>query len=155
MPRLVKGGKYAYGWSKVGKTGKIAIPKEAMEEYEFTEGEKVFIMTGSRRSGGFGITTLGRLEKSPLSLILDKFPELSAFQTEKGSAIRNGEKSFCWTVIEKEGFINIPLETLNDYEVSPGDNLLSIRGSNLALGFAVKGPIIEEAQNHPELAFFE
>ena len=154
MTRLVKGGKYAYGWSKVGITGKIAIPKEAMEEYGVSEGENVFIINGSRRSGGFGITTISRLENSHLSLILDKFPELSTFQAEKGRAIKNGEKMFCWTRIEKDGNIILPIETLKEYEVNPGDQLLSVRGSRLALGFVVRGPIIEEALKHPELELF-
>jgi hypothetical protein len=40
------------------------------------------------------------------------------------------------------------------YGIEPGDDLLVIRGSGLALGFAVRGPIVEEARNHPELERF-
>jgi hypothetical protein len=33
MPQLVKGGKHTFGWSRVGKTGRIIIPPEALTEY--------------------------------------------------------------------------------------------------------------------------
>ncbi|MEW6558549.1 MAG: hypothetical protein AB1349_14565, partial [Elusimicrobiota bacterium] len=62
MPRIAKGGKYVFGWSKVGKIGRIVIPKEAMKEYKFEVRERVILMSGSRRSGGFGITTLSLLK---------------------------------------------------------------------------------------------
>ena len=38
MPRLVKGGKYVYGWSEVGSGGKVAVPDEALAEYNFNVG---------------------------------------------------------------------------------------------------------------------
>ena len=61
MPRLVKGAKWAYGWVVVGPEGKVTIPPEAWREYGFqTEDEAIFI-PGSRRSGGFGISTPGLL----------------------------------------------------------------------------------------------
>ncbi|MBA7631381.1 hypothetical protein ES703_38912 [subsurface metagenome] len=33
MPHLVKGGKYVFGWFKVGNEGKVKIPPEAYKEY--------------------------------------------------------------------------------------------------------------------------
>ena len=33
--------------------------------------------------------------------------------------------------------------------------LLTVRGSHKALGYMVKGPIIEEAKRHPELKIYE
>ena len=41
MPQLVKGGKYIFGWSKVGKEGKIKIPPEAYEEYNLKKDKYV------------------------------------------------------------------------------------------------------------------
>jgi bifunctional DNA-binding transcriptional regulator/antitoxin component of YhaV-PrlF toxin-antitoxin module len=155
MPQLVKGGKYVFGWSKVGKAGKIASPKEAMEEYKFNDGEKVILINGSHRSGGFGITKASLLKDTPLSSILNRFPGLECFQIPKGKIIRDGKRAFCWTIIKKGGSIALPIETLKAYGLKIGDLLLVVRGSYLAIGFLVRGPIIEEALRHPELKIFE
>lgn len=39
MPQLVKGGKHVFGWSRVGDTGRIIIPPEAMEEYHLKDSD--------------------------------------------------------------------------------------------------------------------
>lgn len=75
MPQLVKGGKYVYGWSKVGDTGKIVIPPDAVEEYNLRDGEKVILMPGSSCLGGFGITTVERLQNSLLDSMVAPFLE--------------------------------------------------------------------------------
>jgi hypothetical protein len=56
MPQLAKGGKYVFGWSKVGDQGEIVIPLEALEEYNLTTDKNVILMSGSKTSGGFGLT---------------------------------------------------------------------------------------------------
>jgi hypothetical protein len=48
----VKGGKYVYGWSEVGTTGRIAVPDEALAEYNLTAPCKVILLSGSAHSGG-------------------------------------------------------------------------------------------------------
>jgi hypothetical protein len=59
MPRLVKGGKWVYGWVVVGRQGEITIPPEAWREFGFQAGEEAVFVPGSRRSGGFAISTPG------------------------------------------------------------------------------------------------
>jgi hypothetical protein len=49
----------------------------------------------------------------------------------------------------------VPLETLKIYGINLGDLLLSIRGSNVAIGFSVRGPIILEAKKHSDIELFE
>jgi bifunctional DNA-binding transcriptional regulator/antitoxin component of YhaV-PrlF toxin-antitoxin module len=155
MPQLVKGGKQTYGWSVVSETGRIAIPQEAMHEYGFSEYDKVILMSGSRRSGGFAVSTPARLAGSPLSTVLDGFSRLRTFQMREGSIVRAGGRAYCWTMIDEGGYITLPLDTLREYKILPGDRLLTVRGSGLALGFAVKGPIVDEAAAHAELEIFE
>jgi bifunctional DNA-binding transcriptional regulator/antitoxin component of YhaV-PrlF toxin-antitoxin module len=155
MPQLVKGGKYVYGWCQVGDTGRISIPPEAMDEYGLKEHDKVILMSGSRRSGGFAVTTPRLLSGSPLSAVLDRFPRLRTFQMPEARVIRAGGGSYCWTSIEEGGYITLPQETLWEYEVVPGDRLLAVRGSGLALGFARKGPIVDQAVTHSEIETFE
>jgi len=155
MPLIARGGKYVYGWSKVGETGRIAIPKEAMDEYSLKERDKVILMSGSRRSAGFALTTPALLGGSPLSAVLRRFPRLRTFQMPEARTVRLEGRAFCWTTIEEGGYISLPEQTLREYEILPGDRLLTVRGSDLALGFALSGPIIDEAALHPELEVFE
>jgi hypothetical protein len=46
--------------------------------------------------------------------------------------------------------VTLPPET----SVRPGDRLIAVRGSGLALGLSTQGPIYEEALKHPELEAF-
>ncbi len=155
MTQIVKGGEYVYGWSKVGQTGRVAIPREAMDEYGFKEHDKVILMSGSRRSGGFAMTTPSLLRGTPLSAVLQRFPRLRTFQMPEARVVRVGGRAFCWALIDESGHLTLPGETLREYGIMPGDRLLTVRGSRLALGFARRGPIVDEAATHPELEVFE
>jgi len=156
MPKFVKGAKHVYGWFKVGNKGKILIPKEAMKEYNLGDTKKAFLIPSSRRSGGFGLATKESLEKSPMaSVILAEQPELMEFGGTEGEFVEINGRPYCWVTINKDGSIRIPNETLKRYGINPGEELLSVKGSHLALGFLSKGPIIEEAKKHNALEIFE
>jgi len=155
LPRLVKGGKHAYGWSEVSATGKVAVPSEALEEYKFTPPCKVFLLSGSKRSGGFAVTTASLLKDSVLARPLKENPKLASFQLPEGETITVNGKPYCWVTLNTDGCITVPLETLKQYGVNAGDRLLAVRGSCFALGFCVRGPIIEEAKKHPSLTLFK
>ena len=132
MPRLVKGGKWVYGWVVIGPEGEITIPPEAWREFGFrAAGEAVFI-PGSRRSGGFAIST----------------PELMGEVSERleGAALRVLARGR----FTEDGRVTVPPEM----GVKPGDRLLTVRGSRYGLGFVAQGPIYEEALKHPELEVF-
>lgn len=153
MPQIVKGGKNVFGWSHISETGQIMIPPDAFKEYGFTDGGKAFLMSGSKKSGGFGLTTQEKLENSPLSGIILAHPDLASYEIPEGQPIRYNSKVFCWVAITNQHFL-VPWETLTLYGIQKGDRLLTVRGSSLALGFIVRGPIIEEATFHPELKTF-
>jgi hypothetical protein len=127
MPQLVKGGKWVFGWCITGSTCQIQIPPQACTEYGFKPGERVLILRGSRCSGG---VSLGRPEKIEKSLVKLRVV---------------GE-----TTIENNAKIKLP----NVIEIKPGERLLAVRGSGLALGFLQFGPIYEEALKHPEIESF-
>jgi hypothetical protein len=154
MPQLVKGGKNAYGWSEVSNDGRIAIPPEAFKEYQFAENERAILMSGSKKSGGFGLTTLEKLKSSSISGILDACPELTEYKIPEGEIVSFNSRFYCWVTIRKMGIV-VPLDTLKIYNISKGDLILSVRGSSLALGFIVHGPIIEEAKRHSILEVYE
>ncbi|MFX1449203.1 MAG: hypothetical protein ACFFCM_00090 [Promethearchaeota archaeon] len=155
MPQLVKGGKYVFGWSKVGDNGRIVIPKEALEEYNLTNVEKVILMPGSKRSGGFGLSSIELLKKSKLSIILEKNPKLSEFQISEGELILINGKAFCWVRLQNINTIIVPIQALKKYGIKPEDYLLSVRGSKIAIGFPVRGPLIEEAKKHLNIKLYE
>lgn len=127
MPQLVKGGKWVFGWCMVGQTNDIRIPAEAYSEYGFQPGETVILIRGSQRSGGFG---LGKPAK------LEHFSVKSRFIGQ--------------TIMGADERVVLPSEA----GLQPGDRLLAVRGSGLALGFVQRGPIYEEALNHPEIETF-
>ena len=128
MPQLVKGGKWVFGWVVVGADGRLPLPPEAAEEYGFEAGDAVVLTPGSRRSGGFGVSTPARLATSKVPL-----------------------RTLGRSRIDADGRVILPPEIA----VQPGDRLLAARGSGYALGFIKHGPIYQEALIHPELLVFE
>jgi bifunctional DNA-binding transcriptional regulator/antitoxin component of YhaV-PrlF toxin-antitoxin module len=149
----VKGGKHAFGWSCVGDRGRIVVPPEALSEYRLEDGDRLIVMPGSRTSGGFGLGSRASLLDTPLAAALDACPELAELRLPEGTVVEPAGKPYCWVVLESSA-ITLPLETLERYGIRPGDRLLVIRGSGHALGFAVHGPIVAEAEQHPELSMF-
>jgi bifunctional DNA-binding transcriptional regulator/antitoxin component of YhaV-PrlF toxin-antitoxin module len=154
MPRLVKGGKYVYGWSEVDSHGRIVVPIEALEEYGFKDADKVILTPASKRSEGFALTTPSLLKNSRLSVILDENPKLAGFQLPEGKTVTVGTRTYCWVKLNSKGEFVVPAETLREYGVNLGDRLLVGRGSGLALAFIAKGPIVAEAKKHSELVVF-
>lgn len=123
MPRLAKGGKWVFGWVTVGSGGGLGIPREAYREYGFRAGDEVIFLKGSRTSGGLSV---GRADLIPLLL--------------RKRALGRGRMG-------RRGRVNAP----SGAGVRPGDRLLAVRGSGMALGLLARGPIYEEAIRHPEL----
>ena len=130
------------------------IPPDAFEEYGFREGETAILMSGSKTSGGFGLTTLRRLKDSPLFDFLKPFTGLPEHRIPEGEAFEIQAKTYCRIKIIHQS-IWVPVATLKKYGVQVGNPLLTVRGSGMALGFITRGPIVEEAMRHPELVVFE
>ena len=132
MPRLVKGGKWAYGWVVVGSDREVTIPPEAWREFGFRAGDEAIFTPGSLKSAGFAISR----------------PELIEEFSERlgGGTLR---------VLARGRFGNGQVTVPPEVGVQPGDRLLAVRGSRYGLGFVAQGPIYEEALEHPELELFE
>jgi hypothetical protein len=77
-------------------------------------------------------------------------PQLDASHLPEGQVVEREGKPYCWAALHG-GAIEVPPETLGQYGVAPGARLLVIRRSGLALGFAARGQIVEDAKRHPEL----
>jgi hypothetical protein len=153
MPRIAKGGKYVFGWSRIGEDGKFVIPGEALEEYKLKPNTEVILVPGSKTSGGFGISPRTLFENSRLSGFVRKIPELADLHNIKGEAIKYRGRYYFRSWIH-ENTLKLEPEVLEIFGAKPGDRLLSIRSSNIAIGMAVRGSIIEEAIKHPEIETF-
>ena len=154
MPQLVKGGKYIYGLSRVGPEGSIAIPPQAMREYGFRIGDDIIIMSGSRQSGGFGLTRRAIIEKSGIARIIDTLPHLFDHLVAEFEIVTDKVRLYCWTTIQNDGCIVVTPNTLSQYGINTGDLLSAGRGSRLSIAFIARGPIMEECLRHPELQVF-
>ena len=133
MPRLVKGGKWTYGWVVVGLGTQVTIPPDAWREFGFEAGGEAVFVPGSRRSGGFGVSTPGLMGQVAERLGGSALHELGRGQ------------------LDEYGQVALPPAV----GMKAGDRLLAVRGSRYGLGFAAKGPVYEEALRHPELDVFE
>ena len=76
MPQLVKGGKYVFGWSMVRINRDIVIPYKDYLEYGFVNDKKAILMSGSKKSGGFGLSSKRLLSNTPIGILLMKYPDL-------------------------------------------------------------------------------
>jgi hypothetical protein len=127
MPQLAKGGKWVFGWTIVCPDRSVLIPPTTFQEYGFHQGDPIVFTRGSRQSAGFG---LGHQDKVAASMIRSRI-------------IGEGR-------IGQEMHVLLP----STVDINSGDQLLVVRGSNLALGFLLRGPILDEARLHPELEVY-
>ncbi|MFX1407559.1 MAG: hypothetical protein ACFFBW_11435 [Promethearchaeota archaeon] len=154
MPQLVKGGKYIFGWTIIKENGKIKIPEEAYFEYNFDKDKNGILISGRKTSGGFGLSSRGLMEKSPIGKLLESFAELTNHQLKEGEIVKIKEKKYSWITIFKDKSFIISESALKSFKIKINQKLLTGRGSGLALAFIVKGPIYEEAKKHPEIPTF-
>jgi len=152
MPQLAKGGKHVFGWSRVRATGCIMVPPEALAEYHMAEAEILLLLPGSRTSGGFVLGRYDRVRQSPRGTVLDRCRELRDLQVAEGEWKECAGKPYCWIQLRNSA-ITLPLSTLAQYGIKAGDKLMVIRGSGLAIGFSVRGPLVAEAPKHALLEF--
>jgi len=150
MPQLAKGGKHVFGWSRVGKEGRIVLHPDSLAEYGLGGGGKVILMSGSRTSGGFVVTTPHLLKGSPLLRALNRMPGILHFETPEGSPRVERGRTYCWARI-RGGALLLPPPTLACFGVAPGGRVLSVRGSRLGISLLARGPIVEEALKYPGL----
>ena len=153
MPQIAKGGKYIFGWSSIRPDGITLISPEAMKEYGMSSGENVILISGSKTSGGFSICSISALKKSVISKTL--MPDLESFRNEivAKEIIWHGKRAISQVLI-RDNMISLSPTILKAYNISRGNCLLSVRGSNLGIGMISRGPIFELAKQHTEINTF-
>jgi hypothetical protein len=154
MPQIAKGGKYIFGWSLIGQDGRIQIPLEAQDEYHLVSEDNVILISGSKTTGGFAVTTKTLLQQSELSDVLVSHPALAECQIGEGEAMRYKGRLYSWVGLGQGGILTLSSTTLSAYEVKHGEYLLVIRGSDIAFAMGAKGPLLEKAKRHTEIPVF-
>jgi hypothetical protein len=104
LPQITKGGKYIFGWSIVGPDGFIPIPKEAVEEYEIHENEKVIIVSGSKATEGLAVIKVHKLNQSEISSVLADNKQLASFQITEGELLKYKGRKYGWVTIKINAF---------------------------------------------------
>ncbi|XHH10214.1 MAG: hypothetical protein ACFCUE_06170 [Candidatus Bathyarchaeia archaeon] len=148
MPQIGPGGKFVFGWSQIRDDLTIKIPDVAVDEYQIAIEGKVILMPGSKKTGGFGVSRRELLNNSKLKCILDDNPMLNSYTVEEGKLVKYKNRLYCWLKIFENGSFKVNDEILKAFSIKKGCRLLAIRGSNLAVGMGVKGPLIELANNY-------
>ena len=155
MPQLAKGGKNVFAWSKINNEGRLIIPEDAFKEYGFKEEETAILMSGSKKSRGFGLSRLVKFMNSPISSsVVEAHPELVSQEIPEGETICYKSRYFCWVRIRNRS-ITLSATSLRNYGIGNKGLLLAVRGSDFGIGFIVRGPIIEKARKHDELMIYQ
>ena len=143
MPQITKGGKFIYGWSLINKDYSVYLPPQAVREYGINSSGKIILMSSSKTTGGFCISSKKLFLNSKLSSLTHKLQEVFEYRTEKEELIFYNDRFYAWTNIDEEGRIRLNKKTLDYLELKVSERLLVIRSSSLAFTLGAKGPVFE------------
>ena len=144
MPQMTKGGKYIFGWSKIGQNGELTFPTMAVKEYNLQEETYIYIVSGSKQTGGFCVMTEPLLSHSKLKNILKENPSLAKRSLREGELITYKGRKYGWLALNKSA-VYLSDDLMKMLEIKVGDKLLAIRSSDIAFTMGVKGSLIEKA----------
>lgn len=144
MPQISKRGKFIFGWSIISDSQQIIIPKQAYDEYLLKNCDKVILISGSKRTGGFCVSNRMMIEKSGINGLFEAFPLLYEYKTKEGEFVKYKGRLYCW-LKQKDGILSLSNETLSVLNLKTSDKLLSIRGSDIAFVMGAKGLLIDRA----------
>jgi hypothetical protein len=88
MPQIRKGGKFVFGWSIIRNDFSVQFPIEAINQYNICSEGKIFLITGSKSTGGFAVSKKTFLEKSIFNNIFLENNDLINYKTKEGDFIQ-------------------------------------------------------------------
>ena len=94
MPQMSKGGKYIFGWSEIREDGALIFPVPAVEEYKLHQEQYIYIVSGSKQTGGFCVMSEPLLSRSKLNHILKENPRLADRTLKEGELISYKERKY-------------------------------------------------------------
>ncbi|MFX1498234.1 MAG: hypothetical protein ACFFBH_11950 [Promethearchaeota archaeon] len=137
----------------MGFNGKIKIPPKAYTEYNLIQDNYAILFSGSKASGGFGLSSPRLLGESVMKKALAQ--QDTKYKIKEGEISNGCSRKYCWVKILGDKSIILAKETLEIFGIDYNDYLLTARGSGLAIGFVAKGLIFEEAKNYNNIKVFE
>jgi len=147
MPQLSPGGKYVFGWAMLAGN-RVPLPSEACDEYGLVNGILVILLSASRTSGGFSVSTPELLHGSYLYGIAN------TAASHSGRIVRY-KQHLCLQTWLQGGCVELADSAFRAFGLEGIERLLVIRGSNLALDMAARGPLVERAAKHKNIPCFE
>lgn len=148
MPQMRKRGKFIFGKSLIRDDCSIQFPEQAIQEYDIASEGKIYLVTGSKKTGGFCVTRKGLLASSKLGHILSDNPQLRDYASKEGEFIKYKGRAYAWVSITADGKIFLSDETMQYLKLEKDMKLLSIRSSDIAFTMGAFGPLLEESLKH-------
>ncbi|MGP1577783.1 MAG: hypothetical protein ACTTH7_09975 [Treponema sp.] len=140
MPQMSKGGKYIFGWSVIRENGTLIFPVPAVEEYTLQKEQYIYIVSGSKQTGGFCVMTEPLLSRSKLRHILQENPNLADRTLKEGELISYKGRKYGWLSLKDNG-VYISPSLMQTLDIKSGDKLLAIRSSNIAFTMGAKSSL--------------
>ena len=147
MPQITKGGKYIFGWSVICENGELIFPPSAVKEYKLQDENFVYIVSGSKQTGGFCVMPEPLLSRSKLQHILRENQPLSDRNLQEGELISYKGRKYGWLTL-KNGGVHLPDSLMQTLDIKVGDKLLVIRSSDIAFTLGVRGALIQKAHEY-------
>ena len=147
MPQMSKGGKYIFGWSEIREDGALIFPLPAVEEYKLHQEQYIYIVSGSKQTGGFCVMSEPLLSRSKLNHILKENPRLADRTLKEGELISYKGRKYGWLTLKDNG-VHISPSLMQTLDIKTGDKLLAIRSSDIAFTFGAKGALIQKAHEY-------
>ena len=122
-----KGGKYIFGWSVIRENGEMTFPIKAVEEYKLQNESFVYIVSGSKQTGGFCVMPEPLLSRSKLQHILKENQNLADRNLQEGELISYKGRKYGWLTL-KNGGVRLSDSLMQTLNIKTGDKLLTIVG---------------------------
>ena len=147
MPQISKGGKYIFGWSVIRENGELIFPPSAVKEYKLQDEKFIYIVSGSKQTGGFCVMPEPLLSRSKLQHILKENQTLADRSLKEGELISYKGRKYSWLTL-KNGGVRLSDSLMQTLDIKTGDKLLAIRSSDIAFTLGVRGTLIQKAREY-------
>ncbi|MDU1889589.1 MAG: hypothetical protein E6767_02765 [Dysgonomonas sp.] len=147
MPQLTKGGKFVFGWCIIREDLTVTLPEQTIQEYGIEKVNRLFLISGSKTTGGFSVSHKELLLNSVFENITGLYPDLCINNPTMNKIIDHNGRKYVWVYIET-GVVQLTRDILSAYNLKTGDKLMCIRSSNIAFMMGAKGPLLEAAKEY-------
>lgn len=147
MPQMNKGGKFIFGISIIKEDYSVIFPTQAAQEYDIASEGRVYLISGSKKTGGFVVTRKGLLFDSKIGNILNDNPALCEYALPEGTFVKYKNRKYCWCKVSEDGVLQLTPQIADEFGIGINSKLLSIRSSNIAFTMGAKGPLMQKAED--------